>query len=325
MKIKLVNHTPLSVAVIAGRTAWQSFHKGGNYENPTDNISKDDFNFLKRLFNKFKHQSVAEHIKYTFEIEYENYTEKENLFLLKDEYNFYSIKENKFYYTFDLRNFYVNKDNDIVKKLIDKLPEIHKLLYNDEDFEDILSLDRDFEVLKVTNDIGHYVELLYHYKFDKDFDFHKREHDFYTFRISGISRALLQELVRHDDLLSITVKSTRYTLKELKDENPFIIQNNNILKYDLGRTLKYCVLTDNNEVNKTIVTELEFLKETINKGISNDISKYILPEAYRTECIITINKQNLDNFLYLRLSKDALWEIQELAKLIEKLLEKKDV
>jgi thymidylate synthase (FAD) len=46
------------------------------------------------------------------------------------------------------------------------------------------------------------------------------EHLFYTFYVQGISRALLQELARHR-IASLSVKSTRYTLKELKDEAPF--------------------------------------------------------------------------------------------------------
>ena len=47
------------------------------------------------------------------------------------------------------------------------------------------------------------------------------EHLNYSFDIDGISRAVLQELARHR-IASYTVKSTRYTLKELKDEQPFI-------------------------------------------------------------------------------------------------------
>ena len=47
------------------------------------------------------------------------------------------------------------------------------------------------------------------------------EHLVYSFDIDGISRAVLQELARHR-IASYTVKSTRYTLKELKDERPFI-------------------------------------------------------------------------------------------------------
>ena len=46
------------------------------------------------------------------------------------------------------------------------------------------------------------------------------EHLSYTFDISDVSRALLQELARHR-MASLTVKSTRYTLNELKSEEPF--------------------------------------------------------------------------------------------------------
>ena len=46
------------------------------------------------------------------------------------------------------------------------------------------------------------------------------EHLVYTFYIEGISRACLQELSRHR-MTSPSVKSTRYTLKELKSEEPF--------------------------------------------------------------------------------------------------------
>lgn len=47
------------------------------------------------------------------------------------------------------------------------------------------------------------------------------EHLNYNFYISGISRACLQELARHR-LASLSVKSTRYTLKELKKEEYFL-------------------------------------------------------------------------------------------------------
>ncbi len=48
------------------------------------------------------------------------------------------------------------------------------------------------------------------------------EHLVYTFYIKDISRALLQELSRHR-MASLSVKSTRYTLKELKKEEPFSV------------------------------------------------------------------------------------------------------
>ena len=47
------------------------------------------------------------------------------------------------------------------------------------------------------------------------------EHLVYSFDIDGISRACLTELARHR-IASYTVKSTRYTLKELNDDQPFV-------------------------------------------------------------------------------------------------------
>ena len=123
MKIKLLDYIPLSNAVIGGRTAWQSFHKGGNYTYSTDSITEEDFNFLKRLFNKFKHQSVAEHIWYTFEIMTDNFNEKEEIYLAKNEYSFFSKEdENKFIFSVNLRTFYEFKNHNFYKKLLEYLP-----------------------------------------------------------------------------------------------------------------------------------------------------------------------------------------------------------
>lgn len=47
------------------------------------------------------------------------------------------------------------------------------------------------------------------------------EHLYYNFDIDGISRAVLQELARHRHQ-NLTVKSTRYTLKDLKYEKSFL-------------------------------------------------------------------------------------------------------
>ena len=61
------------------------------------------------------------------------------------------------------------------------------------------------------------------------------EHLSYNFYIQGISRALLQELARHR-IASLSVKSTRYTLKELKKEAKFELG-------DFERAARFIVLT----------------------------------------------------------------------------------
>ena len=131
------------------------------------------------------------------------------------------------------------------------------------------------------------------------------EHLNYTFYIKGISRALLQELSRHR-MASLSVKSTRYTLKELKSEEPFSLD-------DIKRVKKYLVLTDNVEVNSASIEALNRLQKLLKMGISNDIAKYALPESYKSELTWTINARSLQNFLSLRTNKSALWEIRDLA------------
>ena len=64
-----MDHTKLSNAVIAGRTAYQSFHKGGNYDSATDDITEEDIKFVDRLVNKLKHESIIEQVVYNFRID----------------------------------------------------------------------------------------------------------------------------------------------------------------------------------------------------------------------------------------------------------------
>ncbi len=125
------------------------------------------------------------------------------------------------------------------------------------------------------------------------------EHISYNFDIDGVSRALLQELARHR-IASYSVKSTRYTLKELKDGPS-----------DLT---KYLVMTPDQDVNKNNEQQLMLLVARLQQGVSNDIAKYMLPEAYKTSLVMTINARSLQNFIALRSDKHALWEIQDLAK-----------
>ncbi|AOO66768.1 FAD-dependent thymidylate synthase [Sulfurospirillum halorespirans] len=131
------------------------------------------------------------------------------------------------------------------------------------------------------------------------------EHLVYNFYIEGVSRALLQELARHR-MASLSVKSTRYTLKELKNEESFTCK-------DMERASKYLVLTGVEMVDAMSIKALENLRLVLVEGISNDKAKYCLPESYKTELTWTVNARSLQNFLSLRSDKSALWEIQNLA------------
>lgn len=144
------------------------------------------------------------------------------------------------------------------------------------------------------------------------------EHISYNFYIEGVSRALLQELARHR-IASLSVKSTRYTLKELKNELSFI--NVSILRhdelpdvsFDTERAEKYLVLTGVWAIDCMSIHALENLRVVLISGYSNDYAKYCLPESYKTELTWSINMRSLQNFLSLRMDKAALWEIRQLA------------
>ena len=144
------------------------------------------------------------------------------------------------------------------------------------------------------------------------------EHLVYTFYIQEVSRAVLQELARHR-IASPTVKSTRYTLKELKGEVKFNLQLIPKISSDLyeskemKRAGKYLVWTGNIDVDEASFLALENLRKILKSGVSNDRAKYCLPESYKTELTWTINARSLQNFLQLRSSKAALWEIRDLA------------
>ena len=143
------------------------------------------------------------------------------------------------------------------------------------------------------------------------------EHITFNFFIDGISRACLQELARHR-IASLSVKSSRYTLKELKDETSFwdALSDSGFPYLNKRRAEKYLVMVKNPYVNDASIEALDKLRTIIADGTSNDEAKYCMPEAYRTQLTWSINLRSLQNFLSLRTDKKALPEIQHLAHLI---------
>jgi thymidylate synthase (FAD) len=154
------------------------------------------------------------------------------------------------------------------------------------------------------------------------------EHLNYTFYLSGISRALLQELARHR-MASLSVKSTRYTLNELKSETTFtdglsmtdlkekytnpteVYKDKHVIKAS-----KYLVYVNVLAVDFASIIALENLRLILLDGITNDKAKFCLPESYKTELTWTINARSLQNFFTLRTNKSALWEIRDLANMV---------
>jgi len=144
--------------------------------------------------------------------------------------------------------------------------------------------------------------------------------------IDRISRGCLQQYSRHR-IQSLTVKSSRFTLnKDLKNEKTFIsyepIKDWLIVNgtdgsrrwFDIDRASKYIVLSGDDDIDACSIQALENTRFMITINKSNDIVKYNLCEAYRTKLQTSMNMRAFQNFLQLRLAKDAHFEIRELAQ-----------
>lgn len=127
------------------------------------------------------------------------------------------------------------------------------------------------------------------------------EHLVYTFEVKNISRALLQELARHRHL-SLSVESTRWSLKRILDSTT---------PHDLGELIRVPVeLTGDPEAMGHILDLIYFVHQWSGP---NDLKKYMLPECWKTNLIMTCNLRELRHIYKLRTSKRALREFRDLA------------
>lgn len=129
------------------------------------------------------------------------------------------------------------------------------------------------------------------------------EHVSITFRIYGISRACSHQLVRHR-LASYVQESQRYT------------------KIDLSREW-YVVpptIAESDDIYDFFVEHMErcgdAYQSALDAGIKPEDARYLLPEATKTNLVMTMNLREFESFYKLRSDKAAQWEIRELAGLM---------
>jgi len=131
------------------------------------------------------------------------------------------------------------------------------------------------------------------------------EHIVYTFRIENITRALLQELARHRHI-SLSVKSTRYTLRKEALKNKFAL--------NFKTPIFMAYFSKQQEAYKQLLNALDEMEKTIinaiNVGIKNDVVKYFVPEALTTKLIMTVNLRELRHILALRTGYNVLAEFR---------------
>ena len=125
------------------------------------------------------------------------------------------------------------------------------------------------------------------------------EHASFTFSLEDVSRAMTHQLVRHR-IASYTQQSQRYVTYDTLE------------KYVIPPSI-----TDNDEAKKTFDDTLEKISETYQKllkiGIPKEDARFILPNAAKTNIIVTMNARELRHFFNLRCCARAQWEIIEVA------------
>jgi len=127
------------------------------------------------------------------------------------------------------------------------------------------------------------------------------EHASFTFAVEGISRACSHQLVRHR-IASYSQQSQRYvSMKE-----PSYVVPASIKKDERALSLFEDAIKKAHEAYRTLA----------DVGIPLEDARYVLPNAWETRIVVTMNARELHHFFSLRLCRRAQWEIRDLARLM---------
>jgi thymidylate synthase (FAD) len=135
------------------------------------------------------------------------------------------------------------------------------------------------------------------------------EHACFTFSLEGISRAMTHQLVRHR-IASYTQQSQRY-----------------VAYNTLGHYVVPPSISQNPKVKKIFENTLMQISKSYQKllehGIPKEDARFLLPNAAKTNIVVTMNARELRHFFRLRCCQRSQWEIREVA--IEMLRQAKKV
>ena len=129
------------------------------------------------------------------------------------------------------------------------------------------------------------------------------EHIVFTFGISGVSRTLSHQLVRHRAGVAFDQQSQRYvTYKGASTMLPTTLAEG-----DPDLRQRY---------EDQIEGSLELYGEMVAAGIPGEDARFVFPNATRTNLVMTTNLRALIHMSGLRLCTMAQWEIRRLFQLI---------
>lgn len=126
------------------------------------------------------------------------------------------------------------------------------------------------------------------------------EHMSFTWSVKGVSRACSHQLVRHR-LASYTQESQRY-VKVDTDNEWYVIPdecNTAVARVSFKYEMERCG---------------EAYNDMLKNGVKAEVARAVLPNATKTNLVITMNLREFMHFLDLRLHPRAQKEIRTLAK-----------
>jgi len=129
------------------------------------------------------------------------------------------------------------------------------------------------------------------------------EHIVFTFAISGVTRTLSHQLVRHRAGVAFDQQSQRY----LNYKRPSYMVPGSLVDAPEEMRDKFVSEMDDS---------LQFYGEMLEAGIPGEDARFVMPNATRTNLIMTANLRALIHMSGLRLCTMAQWEIRRLFQLI---------
>lgn len=127
------------------------------------------------------------------------------------------------------------------------------------------------------------------------------EHINFTFAISGVSRVLTHQLVRHRIASYSQLSQQRTDSSYLKFTIPPEIHHNPELAEEYKSMMIHCS---------------ELYRRLIQCGVSRSSARYVLPTSFTTRIIATMNARSLFNLLAQRECEAEEWEFRQVAHLM---------
>ncbi len=129
------------------------------------------------------------------------------------------------------------------------------------------------------------------------------EHVVFTFAITGVSRTLSHQLVRHRAGVAFDQQSQRY----VKFKGQATMLPTSIAEADPALRERY---------ESQVEGSLELYGDMLEAGLPGEDARFVFPNAARTNLVMTTNLRALIHMSGLRLCTMAQWEIRRLFQLV---------